>query len=267
MGLVLLAKWWRPVNWKKLARAGVLLAVGLVLPLLPWAARNWHSLHEVQFLTPRYLQMPDDFSPRGFDAWTATWLWKFGDVYRTLWQLNSGEISIGSIPASAFDTPEERQRVEAMLNLYNYTLTLSHGQDAAFGELAHERTARHPLRTYVKIPLLRSLVMWFTPRVELLPNSSPLRPVATEWEDDRGDFLVTLGFVLLNVLYVGLAIAGAWLIRGRPGVAFLIVFVIVRTLFIAGFIETPEPRYVLECFPAVIALAAQVFSASSAPQR
>jgi len=258
IGLVLVAKWWRPVNWKKLARAGVLLAVGLLLPLLPWAARNWRSLHEVQFLTPRYLQMPDDFSPRGFDAWTATWLWKLGDVYRTLWQLNSGEISISSMPPSAFDTPEERQRVEAMLNLYNYTLTLSHEQDAAFGDLARERTARHPLRTYAKIPLLRSLVMWFTPRTELLPNASPLRPVATEWDEDRGDFLITLGLVLANGAYVALALAGAWMIRGRPGVALLIVFMALRTLFIAGFIETPEPRYVLECFPAVIALAAQV---------
>ena len=128
-------------------------------------------------------------------------------------------------------------------------------------------TARRPWRTYLEIPVLRSLALWFTPRVELLPNSSPLRPVATEWEEDRGDFLITLGFTALNVVYVGLAIAGAWIIRGRPGVAFLTVFVIVRTLFIAGFIETPEPRYVLECFPAVIALAAQVFSASSAPQR
>jgi hypothetical protein len=34
----------------------------------------------------------------------------------------------------------------------------------------------------------------------------------------------------------------------------------VRTLFFARFVETPEPRYVLECFPAVIALAAQVFA-------
>jgi len=259
VGVVLLAKWWRPVDWAKLAKTGVLLTAGLLLPLLPWAARNWRSLHEVQFLTPRYLQMPDDFSPRGFDAWTATWLWKFGDVYRTLWQLNSAEISIDSIPPTAFDTPDERRRVEAMLNLYNYTLTLSREQDAAFGELARERTARHPLRTYVKIPLLRSLVMWFTPRVELLPNASPLRPVATEWDEDRGDFLITLGFALLNIIYAGLAIAGAWIIRGRSGVAFLIVFMVVRTLFIAGFIETPEPRYVLECFPAVIALCAQVF--------
>jgi hypothetical protein len=30
------------------------------------------------------------------------------------------------------------------------------------------------------------------------------------------------------------------------------------------FVETPEPRYVLECFPAVIALAAQVFASRGA---
>jgi hypothetical protein len=270
-GLALLARWWRPVNWAKLARAGVLMAVGLLLPLLPWAARNWRSLHEVQFLTPRYLQMPDDFSPRGFDAWTATWLWKFGDVYRTLWNLNSAEIPIEDFPPQAFDTPEEHARVAAILAGYNDTLTETREQDAEFAELARERTARDPLRTHVKIPLLRSLAMWFTPRVELLPNSSPLFPVATEWEDDRGDFLLTLTIALVNIFYVALALAGLWLTysiaRARPGVAFLIAFIAIRTLYIASFIETPEPRYVLECFPAVIALAAQVFSAPSAPLR
>ncbi len=268
IGVVLLARWWRPVNWTKLARAGVLMAVGLLLPLLPWAARNWRSLHEVQFLTPRYLQMPDDFSPRGFDAWTATWLWKFGDVYRTLWNLNSAEIPIEAFPPQAFDTPDERSRVAAILADYNYTLTETREQDAQFAELARERTARHPLRTYAKIPLLRSLAMWFTPRMELLPNSSPLRPVASEWEDDRGDFLATLGLALVNVAYVALALAGIWIVwgtpRARPAVAFLVAFILIRTLYIASFIETPEPRYVLECFPAVIALAAQVFSARSA---
>jgi hypothetical protein len=43
-------------------------------------------------------------------------------------------------------------------------------------------------------------------------------------------------------------------------VALLILFCVVRTLFFARFVETPEPRYVLECFPAVIALGAQVFT-------
>src|SRR5271154_773071 len=261
MGLVLAAKWWRPVNWTKLARAGVLMGVGLLLPLLPWAARNWRTFHEAQFLSPRYLQMPDDFAPVGFNAWTATWLWRFSDVYLTLWRLNSDGIPIGSIPAQAFDSPEERARVADMLDSYNYTLTLSREQDAEFGAIARERTANHPLRTYMKIPLLRSFAMWFTPRVELLPNSSPLRPVRSEWEDDRTDFLVTLGLGLLNAAYIILALAGAWMARGRPGVALLIVFILVRTAYIASFIETPEPRYVLECFPAVLALAAQVFGA------
>jgi len=261
MGLVLVAKWWRPVNWMKLARAGVLMGVGLLLPLLPWAARNWRTLHEVQFLTPRYIQMPDDFAPVGFNAWAGTWLWRFGDVYITLWRLNSEEISIGSIPAQTFDSPQERARVADMLDSYNYTLTLSREQDAEFAEIARERTANRPLRTYVKIPLLRSLAMWFTPRVELLPNSSSLHPVGSEWEDDRMDFLVTLGLALLNAAYIILALAGAWIVRGRPGVALLIVFILVRTAFIARFIETPEPRYVLECFPAVLALAAQEFGA------
>jgi 4-amino-4-deoxy-L-arabinose transferase-like glycosyltransferase len=259
MGLVLAAEWWRPANWAKLLRAGLLMAVGLLLPLAPWAARNWRTLHEVQFLGPRYAQMPDDFAPRGFNAWTATWLWRFRDVYLTQWNLNSAEISLANIPAQAYDSADERARVKQLLDAYNDSLTLSPEQDASFGAIARERTAAHPLRTHLKIPLLRSLTMWFTPRVEILPNSSPLWPIAAEWEDDRGDFLLTLGFALLNIAYVALALAGAWIVRGRPGVALAIVFIVVRTAFFASFIETPEPRYVLECVPVVLALAAQVF--------
>jgi hypothetical protein len=262
MGLVLVAKWWRPVNWIKLARAGVLMGVGLLMPLAPWAARNWRTLHEVQFLGPRYAQMPDDFAPRGFDAWTATWLWRFRDVYLIQWNLNSAEIPLASIPAQAFDSAEERARVASILDSYNDTLTLSREQDAEFGEIARERTAVRSLRTHVKIPLLRSFVMWFTPRVEILPNSSPLWPIAEEWENDRLDFLMTLGLALLNVAYVILAMAGGWTIRGRPGVAFAVAFILLRTAFFASFIETPEPRYVLECFPLVLAFAAQVFAGS-----
>jgi hypothetical protein len=46
----------------------------------------------------------------------------------------------------------------------------------------------------------------------------------------------------------------------------LILFCVVRTLFFVKFVETPEPRYVLECFPAVIALAAQVFTSRGSAQ-
>jgi hypothetical protein len=55
-------------------------------------------------------------------------------------------------------------------------------------------------------------------------------------------------------------LAGAWIARRQPGTGFLIAFIILRTAFFTTFVETPEPRYVLECFPAVIALGAQVFA-------
>ncbi len=132
-------------------------------------------------------------------------------------------------------------------------------EDRAFGEIARERTARFPLRTFVKIPLLRSVAMWFTPRLELLPYSGQIWPLRNEWRDDRQDLLATSVLFFVNCLYVALALAGAWIARGRPGWAFLIVFIALRTIFFAGFADAPEPRYVLECFPAVIALAAQLF--------
>jgi 4-amino-4-deoxy-L-arabinose transferase-like glycosyltransferase len=259
-GLVLVAKWWRPADWLKLVRAGLLLGLGLVLPLVPWAARNWKTLHDVQFLAPRYSELPGEYTPLGFTAWTNTWMWRFRDVYLTQWKVNEEEIAIDQLPSYAFDSPDEKERMADLLDEYNEALTIDPQLDQEFREIARERTERHPLRTYVKVPLLRTLTLWFTPRVELLPSSGHLWPLREEWQDDRPDFLVTLGLSGVNIIYVALALAGAWLARRRPGWALLILVCVVRTLFFVKFVETPEPRYVLECFPAVIALAAQVFT-------
>ena len=73
----------------------------------------------------------------------------------------------------------------------------------------------------------------------------------------------------LNFFYVALAIAGLCAsarcdaARCGPGVrtaalALLVVFMVVRTAFLTQ-VETPEPRYVLECFPALLALGALVW--------
>jgi len=259
-GLVLVAKWWRPADWMKLIRAGLLMGLGLLIPLVPWAARNWNTLHDVQFLAPRYSELPGEYTPLGFTAWTNTWMWRFRDVYLTQWKVNEEEIAIDELPAYAFDSQDEKERMADLLDEYNEALTIDPPLDQGFREIARERTARHPLRTYVTVPLLRTLTLWFTPRVELLPSSGHLWPLREEWQDDRPDFLVTLGLSVVNVMYIALALAGAWLARRRPGWALLILFCVVRTLFFVKFVETPEPRYVLECFPAVIALAAQVFA-------
>jgi hypothetical protein len=265
-GWVLLGKWWRPADWMKLTRAGLLLGLGLLIPLLPWAARNWRTLHDVQFLAPRYSELPGEYTPLGFTAWTNTWMWRFRDVYLTQWKVNEEEIAIDELPAYAFDSQDEKERMADLLDEYNEALTIDPPLDQEFREIGRERTERHPLRTYVKVPLLRTLTLWFTPRVELLPSSGHLWPLREEWQDDRPDFLVTLGLSVVNMIYLALALAGAWLARRRPGWALLILFCVVRTLFFVKFVETPEPRYVLECFPAVIALAAQVFTSRGSTQ-
>jgi hypothetical protein len=181
-------------------------------------------------------------------------------VYAVTWKVNDEEISPDDLPPRAFDSPEERERVDALLEKYNESLTMDPALDAQFREIARERTRRHPLRTYLEIPFLRTLAIWFTPRLELLPFSGRIWPLATEWDEDRPDLLVTLTLIVVNGLYLGLALWGAWLARSRPGCAFLLLFIAIRTLFFSRFVEAPEPRYVLECFPAVIALAAQPFA-------
>ena len=265
--LVLVLRWRRPADWPKLLRTGALMAVGLLLPLLPWAARNWCSLHRVQFLAPFYAELPGEVAPRGFTAWTKTWLVRFRDVYLGPWKLGDEPIHVDDLPASAFDSAEERARVAALLEQYNATLSITPELNRQFGELARERTARHPLRTYLRIPLERAATLWLTPRIELLPYSGHLRPLAQQWEDDPIDFSVTVLFGLLNYVYVALALAGVWLAArrrdpeassGHWALALIVAFILVRTAFLTQ-VETPEPRYVLECFPALLALAALVW--------
>jgi hypothetical protein len=219
----------------------------------------------VQFLAPRYSELPGEYTPRGFMEWTNTWMWRFRDVYLVPWRVNDEPINLDDVPASAFDSPEERARMADIFGQYNEMLTIDPALDAEFRDVASERTARHPLRTYAKIPFLRALTLWFTPRVELLPYSGHVFPLREEWQDDRKDLMVTLTLVAVNGVYLLLAIRGAWMARSRPGTALLIAFIVVRTVFFVH-TDTPEPRYVLECFPAVIALAAQIFGKARAAE-
>jgi hypothetical protein len=234
------------------------------IPLLPWAARNAITLHEIQPLAPKYSNLPGELIPYGFMSWEKTWLYRFRDVYLVPWKLNDEAIRVEDIPAYAFDTNEEKDRVAGILEPYNNDLTLTADEDDAFARLARERTARHPLRTYVWLPAARAVTMWFTPRIELIPVSGTVFPLVQSWQDDKVDQSVTVGFFLLNIAYVALALVGAirlWRRSAavRPALGVMILFVVLRTAFLTT-IETPEPRYVLVCFPVIIAFAAQVFS-------
>lgn len=251
--------------------ASLAMGLGCLMVLSPWALRNMVTLGEPQFFTPKYSTLPGELVPYGFMAWERTWLYRVRDCYLVPWKLNEEAIEGDSIFARAFDSPEEKQRVAAILEQYNQDLTLTPEEDAAFGEIARERNARHPLRTVLWIPAARAVAIWFTPRIELLPISGNVFPLAQMREEDPVDQEFTVLLFFLNIFYVSL---GAWgTVRlwrsnalARPVVGFLILFLLLRTAFLTT-LETPEPRYVLVCFPALIALGAQLFARKPGEQQ
>jgi hypothetical protein len=261
--LVLLGLWmWWRGETKRFAMTAALVIGACVVPLLPWMARNAITLHEFQPLAPKDTMLPGEVTPTGFMAWERTWLFRVRDCYLVSWKLNDEEIHLEDIPAEAFDTAEEQERVAAVLEVYNDDLTLTQEEDGVFAQLARERTARHPLRTYLWIPLRRAVRIWFTPRIELLPVSGHVFPLAYMREEDPVDQRATILIFFLNLLYVALGIWGGWKLwkcrRARAAVMLLVFYMVVRTAFLTT-LETPEPRYVLECFPGLIAMGAAVF--------
>jgi len=249
-------------EFKRLFLTVALMGLAAALPLIPWTMRNAVTLHEFQPLTSKDTMLPGELDPKGFMAWERTWLYRVRDCYLVAWKLNGEEIRLDDIPSTAFDTPEERARVAAVLETYNNDLTLAPEEDAAFAQLARERTARHPLRTYLSIPFRRAVRIWFTPRIELLPVSGNVFPIRYMHQEDPVDQRVTIKLFFLNILYAALGLLGAfrlWRIPAARGVvAFILLYILLRTAFLTT-LETPEPRYVLVCFPALIALAAQLF--------
>ncbi|MGA2483178.1 MAG: hypothetical protein ABSF92_08675 [Candidatus Acidiferrales bacterium] len=254
--LVYWLRWWRPLNWRKLTVATLWVTVGLLLPLAPWAARNAHALGRVQFLAPRYAETFGVVMPTGFYAWTKTWMFRFRDAYLLTWKLPVDPIALNDLPAYAFDSPEERSRVASLLERYNRERRMTGQMDAEFARLARERTRRHPFRSYAWIPIERAAAMWFTPRITLLPYSGKIWPPSDGWHQSPTGFETTLGFALLNFLYAGLALLGAVHWRASPGIALIVAFIVIRTAFLTQ-LQTCEPRYVLVCFPALLALGAQ----------
>jgi 4-amino-4-deoxy-L-arabinose transferase-like glycosyltransferase len=255
-GLVLCVRWWRRTNWWKLALAILWVGAGLILPLAPWAARNVLNVGQVQFLAPPHAETPGDRVLPGFYNWTQTWLVKFRDAYSVSWKLGEKlPIDINAIPSYAFDSHEERAQVAQLINEYNKRALITPRLNVQFVQLASERAAHHPVRTYIIIPLERAWWTWFTPRIELLPYSGNLWPLREAWHNNATEFSATLGLGILNYVYVGMALIGAWKFRGRAGTSFLLSFLLIRTAFLTQ-LQTVEPRYVMECFPVVLALCA-----------
>jgi 4-amino-4-deoxy-L-arabinose transferase-like glycosyltransferase len=239
-------------RWRELIPAGLRISLGVFLALLPWGLRNWITLHEVQFLTVTTATMPEEVSSLGYGAWTGTWLWRAQDIEPFSFRMEEEPVPIEALPEAAFDSPEEKARVVALFEDYNQTTVLTPAMDAAFAQLAKERRARHPIRIFLLLPVCRAWTLWFGPRTELLPFSGD------PWEFDPVDFTVTQTFRVLNFLFIGLGLAGVYRLRRNPAVVLLLAFILLRTALMTQ-VAAPEPRYVVPCFPALLAMGAMCF--------
>jgi hypothetical protein len=256
--VVVCVRWRRFVDWPKLALATAWMAAGLLAALTPWAARNARTLGRIEFLAPGYAQSAGDYMPRGFYAWTRTWMVRNRDAYTVTWALGKKPISMGAIPDVAFDSAAERARVADLLASYNSDLKMTPALDRKFEALARERSTAHPIRTFALIRFERAFATWFTPRVDVLRYSGKLWPVAEQWHANPVEFDAAAIFAFLNLVYLGLAAVGAWRYRSNPRCAVLVLYLVIRTALLTQ-LATIEPRYVVVCFPAVAALGGLAF--------
>jgi len=274
--LVYMIRCWGALGFRKMAMLGAAMSGVFLIPVAPWAARNFAILHETQFLSPRYSTLPGEYAPVGYYAWTQTWLERYRDAYSSVWAIGEDPMSIDDTPSAAFDSPQEKARVAALFDEYDRdsNLDISPELDREFEKIARERTARHPFRTYFRVPFQRALTIWFTPRTELLPIEGKLWPLREQWRDSRANVLTTAGLGALGYLYFALAlagIAGSWLaVRSGGtsdyldapnlwGVSLVVAYLVVRTAFLTT-VEAPESRYVVSCYPALLALIALLFT-------
>jgi 4-amino-4-deoxy-L-arabinose transferase-like glycosyltransferase len=234
--------------------AGVLVAAGATVLLIPWTLRNLHTLHRFQPLAPRYATDSDELVMRGFNRWVKTWTADYVSVQEIYWRVPGGELDVSRLPSRAFDSERQRDQTSELFADYNRDNDMTPDLDARFAALAAERIQAAPLRYYLWLPVVRIADMWLRPRVELLPSD----PRWWEFNDDERWLAVSLVFGLIGLGYAGMAAAGLLRAREFIGIGLFVLFLALRSVFL-GTLENPEPRYTLECYPVVTLLASARF--------
>jgi 4-amino-4-deoxy-L-arabinose transferase-like glycosyltransferase len=231
-------------------KTALLCGVLAVLPLAPWAVRNWRTFHVVQPLAPRRVNDPGEYVTYGFYRWMGTWSVDIVSTGNVFWQVGTDDIDINDLPSRAFDSPVQRAQTAALLAKYNTRHTVTPELDAKFAALAQERVRAHPLLCRVWVPALRVADMMLRPRTETLGLDADWWRFAQH----PAESVEAVGLGLLNLALVVAALSGV--LRGRvPWVAMAVVYVLLRCALLST-MENSEPRYTLELLPILMVCAA-----------
>jgi 4-amino-4-deoxy-L-arabinose transferase-like glycosyltransferase len=235
-------------------------ALCVILPLVPWTARNWGTFHVFEPLAPRYATDPGEAVPRGFQRWFKSWAIEFASTENVYWNWDSDEVDITKVPERAFDTESQYDRTAALLAVYNKDNNATDTLDRGFEGLAEERIADNPIRYYVALPIARLLNMLLRPRTEMME-------VGLEWwrwNKHPGRAVFAGAYALLNLGYMILGGLGLWFWRrsgwrGKSTLAWsMVAFAGLRCAMLLT-LDNSEPRYTLEFFPLIELWAGAVF--------
>jgi len=247
------------------------LTIGFVMALTPWTVRNARVFGVFQPVAPVYANMPEEFAPMGYISWLRTWVNDERYVGPIEDALDLYPILIDRIPDYAFDSPEERDRVRTLLDLYNNpikpdpqstdsdeidpsdapAIKMTPEIDQQFAEIARERIARHPVKYNVLLPVERAVSMWFDTHTQYYPFQGELFPISDIDTDAHQQYWL-LSFVSLTWFYtlsgaIGISLLLSSTSSRRWGI--LVLLLILPRLAFLALQEHPEGRYTTEFLP------------------
>lgn len=240
-------------------RVAAVVSLLALLPLVPWTIRNWYVFGVFQPLVPKYAVDPGEPNPYGFQRWYRTWAVEFASTETIYWPYMGEPIDIADLPNRAFDSNAQYAATQKVFDDYNQHYQPTPEVDAEFNQIAEERINADPVRYYVALPAARVLNMMFRPRTEMI--AWPL-----EWwkfsERKPGDWFA-LAYGALNAAFFAAAGWAVWRRRlwehERVIVGAMLATIVMRLLLLLT-IDNSEPRYTLEFFPVLIAMASSVVS-------
>jgi hypothetical protein len=250
----ILAVVWSPGSAARRARAGAAFVLTAMLLFSPWPIRNLIQFGHAHPQAAEWLNQAGQPLPAGCVRWMGTWsrsapgesllsdLIVFGRPFSAA--------TPGVILPQMADTPEELKAVIAVVNHVGRSGPDA-GADAEFIRLAQVRSARHPFRTYVQLPLER------LPQLLLPPARATIHWVKIPllgWPDSYS--LFPLFYVLVYLLA---PLGTAFLVHGGQWRMAALLWVTVGTRIALYSFAVPHQvssRYFVEAFPMLILLAA-----------
>lgn len=250
----ILAVVWSPGGRRRKAGVGAALVVTALALFAPWPIRNLVQFGHAHPQAAEWLNEAGQPLPAGCIRWMGTWstsspgesllsdLIVFGRPFSAR--------TPGVILPQMSDTEEERQQLIALVDRVGHG-GLDATADADFIRLAQARTARHPLRTYLALPLRR------LPQLLLPPARQTIHWIKIPllgWPDSYALFPLFYGLT-----YLLAPLGTLFIVRsGQWRIAVLIWATIAARIALYSFAVPHQvsSRYFVEAFPLLILLAA-----------